>query len=280
MNNKELYVAIGGIEEKHIEDTDAKKSNKKTHVAAFTPWLERVMFIATCLAVAIGFFVGYKTLHPPNQFTGDESGNPGYVTGDKAIDKPSLKINEEVVDMACYAEPDYWRGLPAEDFILQEQTESNIMADRVVFQTLRDLADYTDVFIVIPNIHEAAPDGDNMQTAIAEYAETIGDMIQTRQWDDYTISTGNRILIRQKLISGCTMDEPNNLLRIGGVYLLPIKFNPYWGAYQVVGDLDVLFELDDNGKIITHSRFSELNKYDGKAFIKVVFDALLPNCAR
>jgi hypothetical protein len=103
-----------------------------------------------------------------------------------------------------------------------------------------------------------------MQTSIAEHAETIGDVISTVQWNDYTVSTGSRILIRQILISGCTMDEPNNLLREGSVYLLPVKFNSHRGAYEVVGDLDVLFEFNDEGKIVSHSRFPDLNKYDGE----------------
>ncbi len=151
-----------------------------------------------------------------------------------------------------------------------EQTQSSIAADRIVFKTLQDRADYSDAFIIVPYVHKVASEGDNMQTAIAEYAETIGDRIQTRQWDNYTISTGNRILIRQTLIGGCTMDEPNNLLRAGGIYLLPVKFIPYLGAYEVAGDLDVLFELDAEGKIVSHSRFPELNKYDGKAFSELL----------
>ena len=59
------------------------------------------------------------------------------------------------------------------------------------------------------------------------------------------------------------MEEPNNLLRVGGVYVLPLRFNEYWGAYEVVGDLDVLFELDDTGKMVSHSRWEGLNQYDG-----------------
>ncbi|MGI6709111.1 MAG: hypothetical protein ACOX33_08435 [Dethiobacteria bacterium] len=267
MNSKELYKAVGGIDEKYIEDADVTKSNKKVRAVIFAPWLKRAMPIAACLVVMVGVFLGYNALHPLNQFTGDESGNPGYIG---TIGKPSLKIEEGANSAASYADPDHWRGLATENFVLQEQTESNIAANRIVFQTLQDLADYSDAFIIVPNVHKIASDGDNMQTAIAEYAETIGDMIQTRQWDDYTISTGNRILIRQTLIGGCTMDEPNNLLRVGGVYLLPIKFNSSLGAYEVVGDLDVLFELDAEGKIVSHSRFSELNKYDGKAFSELL----------
>jgi hypothetical protein len=267
MNSKELYKAIGDINEKYIEDADVTKSNKKVRTVIFAPWLKRAMPIAACLVVMVGVFLGYNALHPLNQFTGDESGNPGYIG---TIGKPSLKIEEGANNANSYADPDHWRGLATENFVLQEQTESNIAANRIVFQTLQDLADYSDAFIIVPNVHKIASDGDNMQTAIAEYAETIGDMIQTRQWDDYTISTGNRILIRQTLIGGCTMDEPNNLLRVGGVYLLPIKFNSSLGAYEVVGDLDVLFELDAEGKIVSHSQFSEFNKYDGKAFSELI----------
>lgn len=270
MNSKELYEAVGGIDGKFIEDADATKSNKEVRVVTFAPWLKRAMPIAACLVVMAGMFLGYNALHPLNQFTGDKSGNPGNITGDSTIGKPPLNIEEGVNSEACYADPDDWYGLATENFVLQEKTGSNIEADRMVFQTLQDLADYSDAFIIVPNVHEIASEGDNMQTAIAEYAETIGDRIQTRQWDDYTISTGNRILIRQTLIGGCTMDEPNNLLRVGGVYLLPVKFNSSLGAYEVVGDMDVLFELDADGKIVSHSQFAELNKYDGKAFSELL----------
>lgn len=260
MNSKELYKAIGGIDEEYIEDADVTIRNKEVRVVAFTPWVKHVMPIAACLVVMVGMFLSYNALRPLNQFSDNELGNPG---------KPPLKLEEEFNIVACYADLDDWRGLTTENFVLQEQNEGNT-EDRIVFQTLQDLADYTDAFIVVPNVHKIAPDGDNMQAAIAEYAETIGARIQTRQWDDYTISTGSRILIRQTLIGGCTMDEPSNLLRVGGVYLLPVKFNSYLGAYEVVGDLDVLFELDDEGKIVSHSRFPEFNKYDGKAFSQLL----------
>ena len=59
------------------------------------------------------------------------------------------------------------------------------------------------------------------------------------------------------------MDEPNNLLRVSGIYVLPLRFSEYWGAYEVVGDLDVLFELDDMGKMVSHSQWEGLNQYNG-----------------
>jgi hypothetical protein len=70
--------------------------------------------------------------------------------------------------------------------------------------------------------------------------------------------------IKQYLYGGCTSDEETNLLRVGGVYVLPLsKFvqDEAWGIY---GDLDCLFEVDDEGLIHSHSMWEALNKYDGK----------------
>lgn len=254
MNSKELYEAVGGIDEKYIEEADMPKASQTMSAISFLFWRKRILPIAACLAIVITGLLLYT-----------REKNPG--------DKPSLKIEQDIETQACYAPPDSWQGLPAENFVLQEQPESGIAADRIVFQTLKDLADYADAFIVVPTVHKTAADGNNMQTAIAEYAETIGDRIRTRQWDDYTISTGNRILIRQTVIGGCTMDEPCNLIRTQGVYLLPVRFNSSLGAYEVVGDFDVLFELDAEGRIASHSQFPELNQYDGKPF-SVLLDAV------
>ncbi|MDR1328119.1 MAG: hypothetical protein LBK23_00770 [Oscillospiraceae bacterium] len=256
---------------------------------------------AACLALAAGAFFVYGALNPalpdspilsiradgpesPERATKDPSsraagGEP--VSRDHSADSGAVSVgngapagaelppSDLVIDpdfesAACYAPPDDWRGLPAEDFILEEQSDG--AADRMAFTTLQELAEHADAFVVVPRVRETAPDGDNLQSAIAEYAGSIGDVITTRQWDDRTVSTGSRILLRQILIGGCVMNEPNNLLRAGGVYLLPVKLDPYLGAYRVVGDLDVLFELDDAGKIVSHSRYPELNKYDGEAF--------------
>jgi hypothetical protein len=164
--------------------------------------------------------------------------------------------------MACYANPADWRGLPAVDIVLEEQT-GLAGADRRAFWELRDLAAYADAFAVVVSVREISRDGENSQTAILEYAETIGGTLDTLKWNDNTVSTGSRVLIQQNLIGGCTMSEPSNLVRKGGTYVLPLKFNEYTGVYNVVGDLDVLFELDDAGKMHSHSRFEELNKYDG-----------------
>jgi hypothetical protein len=70
--------------------------------------------------------------------------------------------------------------------------------------------------------------------------------------------------IKQYLYGGCVGDEQTNLLRVGGVYILPLinwQDEDFWTVY---GDLECLFEVDDKGLIQSHSRHEHLNKYDGQ----------------
>jgi hypothetical protein len=272
MKSKRLFVAIGNIDDRFIDEDAEEITNQKNRPK------KRVFYryagLAACVAVlifclwTIPGLLNNSIVTPPN--------NPGEFVMDSGITikSPSLSLDNWVETAPCYAAPEYWRGrLPAVDFILAEEVNGLEEADRIVFRSLDDFIEYTDAFVLIANVREVAPDNDDMQTAIAEYAMTIGDQIRTKQWDDYTVSTGSRVLIRQRLIGGCSMDEPNNLLRVGGVYVLPIKFNANWGAYEVVGDLDVLFELDDMGRMVSHSRWEGLNRYDGMSlpdFLEIV----------
>jgi hypothetical protein len=57
-----------------------------------------------------------------------------------------------------------------------------------------------------------------------------------------------------------------NALRKDGVYLLPLNRFDWdnritWSAY---GEWDVLFEVDNNGRIWSHSQFEGFNRFDGK----------------
>ncbi|GHU94692.1 hypothetical protein FACS1894208_06220 [Clostridia bacterium] len=93
------------------------------------------------------------------------------------------------------------------------------------------------------------------QLATADVLEIIGDPL------------GNPVKIVQSLYGGCTNDEETNLLRVGGVYVLPLIYSDTDAdrdVWVIYGDLDVLFEVDDKRLIHSHSKFPELNKYDGK----------------
>jgi len=303
VKDDKILRAIGNIDEDLIDraaPADYDYPKDKSARVTFAPWLRWGAPVAACLIIAVAIAVPTLLKQPPTadgsghmQGAGDAEyggtgeapigGNVGdTLTGSASsgsvIPSPGLSLDGGVETAACYADPKDWRGLTTENYILCEQGDDTTAARRIPLTTLDDLVLYADAFVLVPNIHETAQDGDNMQTSIAEYAETIGDRITTRQWDDHTVSTGSRVLIRQQLIGGCTMDDPSNLLRKGGVYLLPIKFNPDWGAYEVVGDLDVLFELDDEGRIVSHSQWEDFNKYDGRSLPELLDDvrALYP----
>lgn len=289
-----ILKSIGGIDDALIEraapERAAGKSRgvaqtaafavreKAARAAAFAARLKWAAPVAACLviaAIALPQFTDWP-------YSGDESANQNFSgadAGDSNTDDarssadagneqspsplgaPSLKIDEPAQIDECYAALEDWRGLPAIDLTLDESA-SGVAVDREVFQNLDDLKDYADAF-VLAMVREVKGEGENMQTALVSYAETIGDRIVTRLWNDVTVSTGSRVLIRQRLIGGCTLSEANNFLRKGGVYVLPLKFNEHWTAYEAVGDFDVLFELDDTGAMHSHSKFPDLNKYDG-----------------
>jgi len=74
----------------------------------------------------------------------------------------------------------------------------------------------------------------------------------------------------QNRLGGCTLDEQTNLLRAGGVYLLPLMLVE--GEYYLMGDMDVLFEADEQGLIYSHSDFEALAAYDGKPWETLMED--------
>lgn len=264
MNNDKILRAIGNIDEDLISraaPADHGYPRGRATRLTFAPWFRWTTPVAVCLVIAIAVAA---LLRRPS-------------SGSVTIPSPSLSLDSGISSSACYPALEDWRGLPTENYVLDGLTD-DMVTSRMVYKTLDDLVSYADAFVLVPNVHETEWDGDNMQTSIAEYGETIGDKLTTRQWDDRTVSTGSRVLIRQQLIGGSPMDEPSNFLRQGGVYLLPIKFNPDWGAYEVLGDHDVLFELNDEGKIVSHSKWEDYNKYDGKSLSKLIDDirALYP----
>ena len=69
--------------------------------------------------------------------------------------------------------------------------------------------------------------------------------------------------IAQYLYGGCCADEPTNLLREGGVYLLPLVYWKYTDTWRIADDLDVLFEVDDKGCVWSHSAYEGFKRFDG-----------------
>jgi len=72
------------------------------------------------------------------------------------------------------------------------------------------------------------------------------------------------IEITQYKYGGCCAGEETNLLREGGVYLLPLYFWDGGNTWQVAADLDVMFEVDNSGLIWSHSQYEGFNRFDGQ----------------
>ena len=72
------------------------------------------------------------------------------------------------------------------------------------------------------------------------------------------------ISVIQSNRGGCCADEKTNLLRNGRVYLLPITYRESSDQWTVWGDLDVLFEVDDQGRIWSHSQHGGFSRFDGQ----------------
>ena len=70
-----------------------------------------------------------------------------------------------------------------------------------------------------------------------------------------------------RFLNGGDGEKLTNILREGGVYLLPIARGS--DEYYVVGDLIVLFEIDDKGLIYSHSHFEDFKQYDDKPYTVV-----------
>jgi len=73
------------------------------------------------------------------------------------------------------------------------------------------------------------------------------------------------ISVTQSKFGGCCEGEKTNLLREGGVYLLPLVYLDEGDKWFVAGDVDVLFEVDEKGLIWSHSQQEGFNCFDGQS---------------
>lgn len=154
------------------------------------------------------------------------------------------------------------KGLKVNKFKLSE-FQSNMLADRLVFFNFADFFEQRSHSFVIVKVEKTrliqgkGYDNSGKQIATVKTLKIVtGDTIPTT------------LPLTQNLYGGCVGDEVTNLLRKGGVYLLPIV--KYKDEYYLSGDLDVLFEIDNRGKIWSHSQYSDFNRYDGEDYIAVV----------
>ncbi len=150
------------------------------------------------------------------------------------------------------------KGLPVKNFKLTD-LKLDMTADRMVFCRFTDFFEYHEHSFVIVKVAKTkvvqangSDAGDKQVSTVKTLKTVLGEKLPAT------------LNLTQYLYGGCTGDEVTNLLREGGVYLLPIV--KHEGEYYLGGDLDVLFEIDNQGKIWSHSDYTDFNRYDGKDY--------------
>lgn len=240
MKNTKILRAIGGVDDELIERAAPKDRTAHRRKA---PWLKWAIPAAACfiiVVIALPFvFRNPASEHPQDEYAVDDS--------------------------LLAATLDGIFGLPTSNHTWDEG--GGMAADRMITNELRYLmrdfggrdpdikAAFAIVKVVSVEWFTETRRYDSSEGQIAECGvlfDVLGDgIIQP-------------LRIKQYLYGGCTSNEETNLLRVGGVYVLPLtnwRNEDYWTIYD---DLDSLFEVDDKGLIQSHSKHEQLNKYDGQ----------------
>lgn len=237
--------AIGKIYDDFVKRAVSK--DKAVRVA-FAPWLKWVMPAAVCLVIAVTVALPQLLKTPavnPDNLQNEESSQPNGLVP---------------------ARLDTIRGLPARDYTWDEG-DDGVEAKRLATNKLRLLMRQFDSYD--PTVRAAF--AIVRVESVEKFTEDIGDIVEEGQiaacgvlYNVLGDGLDVPFKIRQYLYGGCTSGEETNLIREGGVYVLPLVTIEGQETWEIYGDLDVLFEVDDKGLIHSHSSCYELNKYDNK----------------
>jgi hypothetical protein len=263
MNNIDLYKAIGGIDEKFVAEADESKG-KTVRAATFAPRLKWALPVAACFVIAVAIAVP-QLINKPN--AGGEGGGSHSAGADIAggSNDGAMAGGASPADGLLPAKLDDIRGLPTSDYTWDEG--DTLVAARMLTDELRYLmreftADYkgANAVFAIVTVENAERFTDNEDHISNEGQIANCGVLFDVIGDGITMP----LKIKQYLYGGCTGEEETNLIRVGGVYVLPLVKMVNDEIWSVYGDLDCLFEVDDKGLIHSHSRFPQLSKYDGQ----------------
>jgi hypothetical protein len=229
-------------------------------------------------AVALAWFMRPSGPAPvPSVAEGEGGKGPVPITESENGKTPSVITDEsEANDYNDYsaAALDRIFGLPTSNYTWDEGPF--MQADRMLTSELRHLmrdfdSTYPDVKAAFAIVRVSSVERFGIDRAAETMERYSESQIATCSveydfyGDEISPETANTIVkVKQYLYGGCTGEEETNLLRVGGVYVLPLmnwQNEDFWTVY---GDLDCLFEVDDRGLIQSHSLHKGFQKYDGQ----------------
>lgn len=156
-------------------------------------------------------------------------------------------------------------GLPVNNFSLSE-IQFDVEMDRMVYSKLSDFFSYSapQMFAFVRVTGTELWEDKNPGYGVGGvWKQTSSLRILSVLWSRYD-GIPETLSLSQNLYGGCTGEEKNNLLRECGVYLLPLGYWQEENTWYVIGDLDVQFEIDDRGRVWTHSPHEDFNRFDGE----------------
>ena len=215
--------------------------------------------LAACVAILLFCILTIPSLLNPSiedSTIGNTPNNSG-AFGSNHDTVPPAK-NEDEFDL------DALSGLPVDNFSLAE-IDSGIAADRMVFRQFSDFfaisLQQTFAFVRVVETEQWIKENPFYSNGVLVQTSTLH--IISVLWSDSNVP--ETITLSQSLVGGCTGDEKNNLLRKDGVYLLPMNYWQPDDMWNIIGTLDVLFEVDNEGRIWSHSQYEDFNRFDGQA---------------
>jgi hypothetical protein len=223
MNNDRIFRAMGDIDEDLIARAAPKAKMARVQ---FAPWLKWAMPIAACLVITAAvtlpqIFENAKKIDPNGVYApaaGEIMPGGGAYIGNGESGLLSAEI-ETIF------------GLPTSDYTWDEG--EGITADRMATNELRLLMREFDSYD--PNVKAT------FAVVKAESVERFADKYGEGQISDCGVlfdvlgdGIDMPLKIKQHLYGGCTNNEETNLLRVGGVYVLPLvksEQDEYWRVY-------------------------------------------------
>jgi hypothetical protein len=244
INSENILQAIGQVSDEKIAEADT--NTLETPKTVITIWKILTPLAAACLVMVVAVFAITMSSDKP-------------YSGLKTYDLSNTAI----------------AGLPVDNFCLSE-IGSAVIHDRLAYSKMHDFFQVNPprafVFVRVLDVNQESDNSFSVmrtiQTSTVQVLSTI--------WN-YGAELPQVISVNQHGYGVGISDGYNSIfLREGGVYLLPLDSSDWEGNewWYVMGDNDVLFEVDDNGKIWTHSPFAEFNKFDGEE-ASAVADAII-----
>jgi hypothetical protein len=152
-------------------------------------------------------------------------------------------------------------GLPVENFNLAELHNSGgEAASRIGFVRMSDFFSFSKPYFAFVRVIETEEWTDKSSFTQSQKQTSTVQILSTL-WSETELP--EIMSVTQSKYGGCCAGEETNLIRDGGVYLLPMIYWENGDTWIVSGDLDVLFEVDDQGRIWSHSQHEGFNQFDG-----------------